>query len=161
VNISFLFSYASRESEDEWQYFSCNQVSPSRQLDAAIDYLAILPAVEPSAVHGGADMKNIALLAVFLLISTVAHSQARAQTSANYDAKNELETPNSSPQVFIFTAQNNQQAPPSPQAQRPRAKSIPIPTQWPDAKPEPIPTNWPNLKLLLIAPATSDSNPAR
>ncbi|HWT65761.1 MAG TPA: hypothetical protein VN151_06570 [Terracidiphilus sp.] len=32
----------------------------------------------------------------------------------------------------------------------PRAKGMPIPTEWPDAKFEPIPTDWPNLKFLLV-----------
>ena len=32
----------------------------------------------------------------------------------------------------------------------PRAKGVPIPTEWPDAKFEPIPTDWPNLKFLLV-----------
>jgi hypothetical protein len=79
-------------------------------------------------------------------------NQAPAQSSANH----RLPVPCLDPQVFALNAQNSLPFP-QPRTQRPRAKSIPIPTQWPDAKYEPIPTTWPNLKLLLLAPPNSTS----
>ena len=85
----------------------------------------------------------------------------RTQTTSHPDVNQFFRAPCMNPQLFALNAQNYMLLPMPPHSKRPRAKSIPIPTQWPDAKPEPIPTTWPNLKLLPLAEPKPGSTPAR
>jgi len=83
-------------------------------------------------------------------LSTFSCFANHTQTASPREANEPSQSPFFDTKVLAFTAQNDLRTPPAPHNQRPRSKSIPIPTQWPDVKPEPIPTTWSNLKLLPI-----------
>lgn len=126
--------------------------------------LGLLPgksSLQPQFSFNSGQLNQVSPSSPFPTFSYFGRDANRSQMTALFELNHEFQIPLMNPELFALNAQNNLQIPPPAHGRGPRAKSIPIPTEWPNAKPEPIPTTWANLKLLPIAESNSASAPAK